>query len=393
MAKRVLITAGPVYGRLDDNKIVSNRSRGLWAVRFADSLLDLGYEVTLLVADVAREMMMEARLSSKYSEKPARVIEHHGYDDYRRICRELAPQMDAAVMSAAVVNWIPEEPFPGKMPINIDRQLIPFILAPKVIREMKVANPKLTLIGCKLLFGGDVDALIEAAYRVVLDARCNAVVANDARLGLRRKFVVHQDRTVIEYNNNFAAFNIHLRKLIEAEYYSTEVYAAGTVADHFLPADLVRARQLFNVMVDRYRLLFLRPTQDSDRVFGAVATRIGDRYLVSPREKGGLFTAEDAVAVMGFRPRKVLVVGGKASLNAPLLIKHLEKFPQAAAVVHVHDNAPAGASLCIAADFRTVPYAPPGTVADNDRLIPGPCYKIEGHGWIIAVDEKGEPIL
>ena len=29
--KRILITAGSVYAKLDDNKIVSNRARGTWA--------------------------------------------------------------------------------------------------------------------------------------------------------------------------------------------------------------------------------------------------------------------------------------------------------------------------------------------------------------------------
>lgn len=57
MRKKILITAGPVYGRLDDNKLVSNRSRGIWAADFAWRLaaLDLGtrYEVILLVADVS----------------------------------------------------------------------------------------------------------------------------------------------------------------------------------------------------------------------------------------------------------------------------------------------------------------------------------------------------
>ena len=39
---------------------------------------------------------------------------HTGYDSYREHCHQLAPKVDAAVMAAAVVNWIPETPFPGK---------------------------------------------------------------------------------------------------------------------------------------------------------------------------------------------------------------------------------------------------------------------------------------
>jgi thioredoxin 1 len=50
--KRVLITAGQVYGPLDTNKLVGNRVRGIWAAKFADHLADQGYEVTFLVPDV-----------------------------------------------------------------------------------------------------------------------------------------------------------------------------------------------------------------------------------------------------------------------------------------------------------------------------------------------------
>jgi len=47
----VLITAGGVYGRLDDNKLVGNRVRGIWACRFAGYLASKGHFVSLLVPD------------------------------------------------------------------------------------------------------------------------------------------------------------------------------------------------------------------------------------------------------------------------------------------------------------------------------------------------------
>ena len=49
--KRVLITAGTVYGPLDANKLVGNRVRGLWATQFAGYLSAKGHEVTLLLPD------------------------------------------------------------------------------------------------------------------------------------------------------------------------------------------------------------------------------------------------------------------------------------------------------------------------------------------------------
>jgi hypothetical protein len=71
----------------------------------------------------------------------------------------------------------------------------------------------------------------------------------------------------------------------------------------------------------------------------------------------------------------------KATMNALLLLRHLKQYPEAAAVLHLHEQLP---------NWPTAPYAPPGTVRDNLREIVLPIYNIEGHGCIIALDERGE---
>ena len=70
---------------------------------------------------------------------------------------------------------------------------------------------------------------------------------------------------------------------------------------------------------------------------------------------------------------------GKATLNAPLLIKVGEKFG-ADAVLHQHRQLEG---------VPTVPHAPPGTVRDNDRDVPGPAFNIEGHGFVAGVKFTG----
>ena len=71
---------------------------------------------------------------------------------------------------------------------------------------------------------------------------------------------------------------------------------------------------------------------------------------------------------------------GKASLNAPLLFRHAEKF-NCKYVLHLHEQLP---------DVPTVEYAPPGTTRDNLREIPAKTYNIEGHGFIACLDENLE---
>jgi hypothetical protein len=365
--KRVLITAGGVYGRLDDNKLVGNRSRGLWATKYANHLwLNKGYEVTILVPDTWGDD------TGIHDTKGRKCIKHTGFDDYREICKRLAPEMDAAIMAAAVVNWIPAEPIKGKMKTEGykvgDRINVPFYLAPRVIEEMKVANPKLTLVGCKMLSGSDRETLIEAAYGTLLHAHANVVLANDLQR-LKTKHLVYQDRAVFTYENEFDKLFASLDDVLADEHYTTSWTKTDT-----LPASA--ARELFDSIVNSRRARFIHRSANSDRVFGAVLVRDGDGYLVSPREKGEMFDSTSATRVSQVIGTTVRTEGpAKATLNAPLLIRVAEQY-KATAVVHLHEQMP---------NVPTVPYAPPGTVRDCNRAIPGPVFNIEGHGFVAVV--------
>lgn len=373
--KHVVITAGPVYGRLDDNKLVSNRVRGIWALRFAGYLSSKGYQVTLVLSDT---MPKNSALDiGTYSSTglAIRIQRHTGFESYQKICKELAAQADAMVMAAAVVNWIPAEPIKGKMETKgyqeHDRISIEFELAPRVINQMKAVNPKLTLIGCKMLIGAEHEDLIDAAHHVLLTARCNAVVANDMEHGLKTKYIVHKDRACITYQN-FDKFYADLTAIIEDEYYQTT--NTRTLSTQ-------RAKEIFDHIADEYRDRFC-PV--GNRVFGALAVRVsGIGWLVSPREKGQMFSSDDAVLVekISQHSHSVYVHGpGKATLNAPLLIRVGERF-DAQVVLHLHEQLP---------NTVSVSHAPPGTVRDNERDIPGPQFNIEHHGFIKCLPVKSE---
>lgn len=376
--KRVLITGGPVYGKLDDNKLVSNRVRGIWATRFAEFLLRRGYAVTLLLPDIQTRLTGEVVGESSV----INVVTHSGFADYHLKCLALAKDHDAAVMAAAVVNWIPATPIVGKMETKGykpgDIINVPFILAPRVIDEMKAQNRKLTLIGCKMTIGATEDELVEAAYGTLLGARCNVVVANDMGHGLRRKLLVYQDRTVQEFDDDFEGLFTTLQGVIDDEHYET---AWNTRYDRL---GRVCEDDTFNLVVRKYRRRFTLRQADSDRVFGAVFVPTGDIALgfVTPREKGEMFTAADAVVIEKIEDRVLHVAGpNKATLNAPLLVRVAQKYPWAHAILHLHEQLPG---------VPTVPYAPPGTVRDNEREIPGPIFNIEGHGFIACLNDSLE---
>jgi hypothetical protein len=405
--KKILVTAGTVYGPLDDNKLVGNRVRGVWATRFADHLArSRECEVTLLVADIQEAAIRDAlhhlhviAVSGRRNEPPPEeiaknltVVAHKGFWDYRERCVALAEEHEGAVMAAAVVNWIPEKPFPGKMPtVGVgDRMNVPFILAPRVIDRMKEANPRLALVGCKMTIGETEAGLINAAYKTLLGARCNLVVANDMKTGLKEKLFVYQDRSTQKFTLGAGvdlygdAFHTALWQVLSDDHYRTEVRGQLSMAN-------ASATAMFDRVVEKYRGRFTKRLPDGEFVFGAVAvpyngpnakSHLRQEVLVSPREKGAAFDSRSAVLVVEVSSDHVVsTFGGKGTLNAPLLVRHLEKYPAAHAVLHLHERLP---------NVPTEAYAPPGTTRDSARAIPGPVYNIEGHGFIACLDANGE---
>lgn len=391
--KHVLITAGTVYGRLDDNKLVGNRIRGIWASKFACWLGSRGYSVTLLLPDTFDKASLEQTLRETppvvavpNAPLPTFDVQYHtGYESYAEHCYALAPKVDAAVMAAAVVNWIPADPIKGKMKTEGyaegDVVHIPFVLAPRVIDRMKKLNPKLTLIGCKMTSGAEKPETLRQAYQTLLKAHCNVVVANDLQR-LKHKMLVYPDGNAIGMES-FGRFYEHLEATINDRFYRTERAQAADSPAYSDPSehDLSRAQTLFDNLCARYRERFKKwPTgpHGPERVYGAIAVRIdSDHVLVSPREKGEMFDSRDAVVVTEVNTARHVVFtlfGKKATLNAPLLVRVMGKF-KANAVVHLHEENPS---------WPTLPYAPPGTVRDNERKVETEAFNIDGHGCVFV---------
>jgi phosphopantothenoylcysteine decarboxylase/phosphopantothenate--cysteine ligase len=346
MAK-VLLTSGAVYTHLDDNKILSNMARGKWITRFAEFLRERDHEVELL----------------------------HGleYGEYRRRCMELAPHMDAAVMAAAVINYMPVAPFRGKMPTNLDKIAVELIRTPYVIDEMRRINPRLKLIGCKLTSRESRDSTVVKAQQLIDRTRSHAVIAND-RDNLKLKLLCFPDGAVLPFDDDFDGLYSELKSMIEDVHYST------TIVDHSLPAD-PGADRLMNALLDRYRSHFSQPWAGGFRNFGSVAVRRSDGLaLMTPRVKGDLPIYASNCVTVEVMGRNVLA-SGKATMNAPLLWNVLKRNERAAAVVHVHTES---------SSFPVRRYAPPGTVRDSERTSSEASFHIQHHGIVACVNASGE---
>ncbi len=360
-SKKVLITGGPVHCYLDAVKIITNRFKGGLIAELADNLISFGAEVTYV-----HPHRLETKLPK--SDKGLKLLPHQGIEDYQRLVLELAPQMDAVILGAAVANLIPAEPFTGKFPSHNYRpgDIIPinFTIAPRIIDRVRGVAPHTQLFGFKLLSGVSYEDLIGAAYEIVLNSAATAVFANDTG-NLLKKYAVTRERAVHELSQGDLAEWIW--DVINDLYYRTVL-----MPDQSLPAGAVnKIKKLLGKFADKFVAV------EDGTMFGTIAVRYKSGFVTTGRGKKEL---DDIVRVLRVSHKKREVISGprKASLNAPLLARIFEN-PKVDHVVHYHKQEPS---------LPTFSYAPPGTVRDTNR--PNHIsYNIEAHGCILLFDKDG----
>lgn len=349
----ILVTGGPVHANLDAVKIITNKFRGSLMASLAGDLHDMSScpKVKYLTS------------KSSYRPQDCDVVFHDGINDYMNKVLELAPQMDAVVLGAAVANLIPLNPIEGKFPSHNFKpgDIIPidFTIAPRVIDEVKKNAPKTNLFGFKLLSGVPLDELITAAYGVLLESKATAIFANDAT-DLNVVYMVTKERAVHQMPRNLIASQV--MELAKDEYYKTIV----DYSVHYAKSDKLER------LVKYYNRDFLQTPEGY--VFGTVAVRDDrDQYNL-----GGFWTtcrgkrelSDQAYVLKVDHVRRIVHASTKASLNAPLLDNLFKCNPDVNVIVHTHTENP---------KWPRYDYAPSGTVRDSNRMIYR-SFNIKNHG-------------
>jgi phosphopantothenoylcysteine decarboxylase/phosphopantothenate--cysteine ligase len=164
--KRVLVTAGPTLEPIDPVRFISNRSSGRQGYAIAESLAQLGAEVTLVSGPTA--LAAPPGVERVDVETAAEML---------AACQAALP-VDVAVMVAAVADWRPAEPSPRKLkkrgarPDPIDLVENPDILA--TLSKAGVSRPRL-VVG----FAAETDDLDRNSQAKLARKGCDWVVAND----------------------------------------------------------------------------------------------------------------------------------------------------------------------------------------------------------------------
>ncbi|MBC7536381.1 MAG: bifunctional phosphopantothenoylcysteine decarboxylase/phosphopantothenate--cysteine ligase CoaBC [Ferruginibacter sp.] len=111
--KKVLVTAGPTYEAIDPVRFIGNHSSGKTGIAIADEFRRRGAEVTLVCGPVSEH------INSSIS-----VIKVTSAAEMYNACVDLFPQMDIAVMSAAVADYTIADPAHEKIKKKEDFMVI-----------------------------------------------------------------------------------------------------------------------------------------------------------------------------------------------------------------------------------------------------------------------------
>lgn len=103
--KKVLITAGPTYERIDPVRFIGNFSTGKMGYALADAAARAGAEVTVVSGPV----------SVRTKESSVKVIPVESACQMADRCMEIFPQTDIAIMCAAVADYAPAEQLDKKL--------------------------------------------------------------------------------------------------------------------------------------------------------------------------------------------------------------------------------------------------------------------------------------
>ncbi len=190
--KRILITGGASWVRLDAIRILTNVFTGNTAVFLSKEFSGKGHSVTLLINP--------ARAKGLGALKNATIIPYRWFDEFvGKISRLLrSKRFDCVIHSAALADFCPERVFCGKM-ASRKHWILRLKPTPKVLPLIRRLC-KGKVVQFKLEVGANKKALIESAYKSLKENRTDFVIANSYRTGMSsgiRGYLIDRQKRVI----------------------------------------------------------------------------------------------------------------------------------------------------------------------------------------------------
>ena len=367
---KILLSAGPIPGKLDSVKIITNKFKGGLALKTADMLVRKGHDV-----NVVAWQGTDIRESS--SIHVTRVADIHEYYKYIE-----ETEADAYILVGAIANLIPVNPWKGQFPSHeykVGEEFdIKFTIAPRIIDMVKKAHPRSTLIGYKL-FDGSEEELIAAGWETLVNSKSNVVFCNHPETAKSEKIALMPDGTKIKMN-----FDEHvdfIDRVVNLKWYSTHggYYGLDNLDKHQEACD------------DIDKILSKIGLDVPPYMFGTVAVRDGtpsapNGFITTTRGKSGIGNHCKVSSVD--HDERLIRTDRKATMNAPFIDKLFKTNPDYNCIIHGHQQLdphnlyPCGADTRVVR-VKTYPYAFSGTLEETKLAddIDSPIFNITGHGY------------
>ena len=163
--KRILITAGPTYERIDPVRFIGNRSSGKMGIALAGEAARRGAAVTLVLGPTSLDVP-----------RGVECVRVQTAAEMLQAALSAFQTADAAICAAAVADYTPASPADHKLKKAHERlDHIELVETVDILAELSRQKGERCVIG----FAAETDNVVEYARRKLSRKGCDVIIAND----------------------------------------------------------------------------------------------------------------------------------------------------------------------------------------------------------------------
>lgn len=349
--RTLVISAGPIPGRLDSVKYITNRFKGGLAFKTAE-ILSHPFDVTIV--------------KWKHTEYKGDITQIVNVEDVNEYMEYMTThQFDHYILAGAVANLVPVNHWKGKFPSHNykagEEFDIKFTIAPRIIDEIKKKYSRSTLIGYKL-FDGTEEELIDAGWETLINSKANAIFCNTPQTAKTEKIMLLPDGSI--HKMTFDEHIEKIKEILELKWYSTDVFDIEDMSKY------QKEINELSYLLDKIKV------KKEPYEFGTVACKEPGNGNIITTTRGKREDGFCKIFHINHSYKKIFATH-KATLNAPFLDLLFDEFPDKKVILHGHKQLE---------NIETLPYIFDGTfqyfniinhIGDNKLTE----FNIQNHGY------------
>ena len=164
--KKIMVTAGPTIEPIDPVRFISNRSSG-----------KMGYAIAKVARARGAEVLLVTGPASAQTPNGVSTVRVRTAEEMKDVVMDKAPNFDAVIMAAAVVDYRPKRYHDQKIKKAEDQLSLELERTPDILKELGTSRDKRPrlVVG----FAAETEALIEHAKEKLVQKNLDMIVAND----------------------------------------------------------------------------------------------------------------------------------------------------------------------------------------------------------------------